>query len=298
MVYLEYDILGTHKKINIESIDHNNDNNVVKRDNEHYEYIVGAKEQKTFKILLKILKLWNKLAKECGVEYWACAGTLLGAVRHSGFIPWDNDIDISIMLSDLKRVKKNLEKHPILTCCECEQGLQVRYRDYEFPFMDIYICDYYNTSTIKYCGFLSERGEPTWFMNYYFPNEHVYGNELYPLKEIKFEDTTIMVPNIQKNMLFRTYSDKCLTACKIANHIDVHELSCKKMMERRYSIMKKLYEVENALHIPRNIMFTTLQYKLIKNMEKKLNKSKNEIFNKTVLKTVEKVDNLFNMLNI
>ena len=63
MIYLEYDILGTHKKISIEGIDYNDDDNVVKRDNAHYEYTVGAKEQKSFKILLKILKLWNELAK-------------------------------------------------------------------------------------------------------------------------------------------------------------------------------------------------------------------------------------------
>jgi phosphorylcholine metabolism protein LicD len=293
MVYLEYNILGTHKKINIEGIDYNDDDNVVKHDGVHYEYTVGAKEQKIFKILLKILKLWNELVKECGIEYWACAGTLLGAVRHSGFIPWDNDIDISIMLSDLKKVKQKLEKHPDLMCCECEQGLQVRYRDYEFPFMDIFICDYYDKNAIKYCGFLSKHDKPTWFIDYYFPNEHVYSNELYPLKEIKFEDTTIMVPNIQKNMLFRTYSNNCLTACKIVKHIDIHELTSKKIMELRHRIFKKIYEIECALHIPRNIMFTSLQYKLTKKIEKKMNSAKkNETFNKTILKTVERINYL------
>jgi hypothetical protein len=293
MIYLEYDILGTHKKIIIEGIEYNNDDNVVKRDNAHYEYTVGAKEQKTFKILLKILKLWNKLAKECGIEYWACAGTLLGAVRHSGFIPWDNDIDISIMLSDLKKVKQKLEQHPDLTWCECEPGLQVRYRDIEFPFMDVFVCDYYDKNTIKYCGFLSKRGEPTWFTDYTFPNEHVYGNELYPLKEIKFEDTTIMVPNIQKNMLFRTYSKQCLTACKILKHTDVHELYSKNLAEVRYRIIKNIYELECTLHLPRNIMFTSLQYKLSKKIEKKMNSGKkNEIFNKIILKTVESINDL------
>ena len=293
MVYLEYDIVGTHKKISIEGIDYNDDDNVVKRDDAHYDYTVGAKEQKTFKILLIILKLWNKLAKECGIEYWACAGTLLGAVRHSGFIPWDNDIDISIMLPDLKKVKQILEKHPDLTYCECEQGLQVRYRNYEFPFMDVFICDYYDKNTIKYCGFLSKRNEPTWFIDYYFPNEHVYENELYPLKEIKFEDTTITVPKIQKNMLFRTYSKQCLTACKIVKHTDLHELYSKKIAEVRYRVMKKIYEVECALHVPRNIMFTSLQYKLSKKIEKKMNSSKeNILFNKIILKTAESISTL------
>ena len=299
MVYLEYDMLGIHKKINIEGIDYDyndNDNNIVKRDGMHYDYIVGTKEQRIFKILLKILKLWNELAKECGVKYWACAGTLLGAVRHSGFIPWDNDIDISIMLPDLKKVKKILEQHPTLMCCECELGLQVRFRDIEFPFMDIFVCDYYDKSTIKYCGFLSKRGEPTWFMDNFFPNEHIYSNELYPLKEVAFEDTTIMVPNIEKNVLFRTNSKQCLKACKILKHNDIHETCSKKTMELMYKYKKKLYEVECALRVPRNIMVTSLQYKLLKKLEKKMNNdNKNILFNKIVLKTCKKIDNLFNI---
>ena len=297
MVYLEYDMLGIHKKINIEGIDYSNNNNVIKHDDVHYEYIVGAKEQKTFKILLKILKLWNELAKECGVEYWACAGTLLGAVRHSGFIPWDNDIDISIMLPDLKKVKKKLEQHPTLTCSECEAGLQVRYREHEFPFMDIFVCDYYNASKITYCGFLSKRYEPTWFMDSHFPGEYVYSNELYPLREIKFEDTTIMVPNIEKKMLFRTYSTKCLTSCKILKHTDVHELFSKKMMNLRYRVIKNIYQVERACHVPRNITFTSAHYRLTKIIEKKLNNTtnNNQIFNKTFLKTIKKIDDLCNI---
>jgi hypothetical protein len=297
MVSLEYSIFGTHRKINIEGINYNNNNNVIKHDGARYEYVVGAKEQKTFKILLNILKLWNEMAKECGIKYWACAGTLLGAVRHRGFIPWDNDIDISIMLPDLKKVKKKLEQHPTLMCCECEQGLQVRFRDIEFPFMDIFVCDYYDKSTIKYCGFLSKRGEPTWFMNNFFPNEHIYSNELYPLQEIEFEDTKIMVPNIQKNMLFRTYSNKCLTACKISKHVGVHEVCSKKIMEQRHRIVKNIYNFEKALHVPRNIMFTSLQYKLAKKIEKKMNNddNKNILFNKIVLKTCKKIDNLCNI---
>ena len=112
-------------------------------------------------------------------------------------------------------------------------------------------------------------------------------------QEIKFEDTTIMVPNIQKNMLFRTYSDRCLTACKIVKHTDLHELYSKNFAELRYRMMKNMYEVECALHVPRNIMFTSLQYKLTKKMEKKMNSGKkNILFNKIILKTVENINDL------
>ena len=135
--------------------------------------------------------------------------------------------------------------------------------------------------------------EGTLFQAFYFPNEYIYKNELYPLKRINFENTTIMVPNIQINTLFRTYSSRCLTACKIINHTDVHEVCSKNFAEVRYRIIKNIYELECALHLPRNIMFTSLQYKLSKKIEKKMNSGKkNILFNKIILKTAESINDL------
>ena len=54
MVYLECDILGNNKKIEIESIEYGNDDKVIKYDDTHYYYNVDKKHQKSFKILLKI----------------------------------------------------------------------------------------------------------------------------------------------------------------------------------------------------------------------------------------------------
>lgn len=46
--------------------------------------------------LLKILQMVDNVCKEHNLDYYLWAGTMLGAVRHGGFIPWDDDADIAM----------------------------------------------------------------------------------------------------------------------------------------------------------------------------------------------------------
>ncbi|MFK8040094.1 MAG: phosphorylcholine transferase LicD [Rickettsiaceae bacterium] len=61
--------------------------------------------------LLKTLVEFDKFAKEHDVEYWLDYGTLLGAARHNGFIPWDDDVDIGMTEENLMKLK-NLAQDP------------------------------------------------------------------------------------------------------------------------------------------------------------------------------------------
>lgn len=60
--------------------------------------------------MLDMLIEIDKICKKHQIEYWLTAGTLLGAVRHQGFIPWDDDLDIMIQHKDLKLLSAVLQQ--------------------------------------------------------------------------------------------------------------------------------------------------------------------------------------------
>ncbi len=63
------------------------------------------------KVLLSAMKDIDRICREHGLKYYLYAGTLLGAMNFKGFIPWDDDVDISLTPSDYKKLVEIIEKN-------------------------------------------------------------------------------------------------------------------------------------------------------------------------------------------
>jgi lipopolysaccharide cholinephosphotransferase len=59
---------------------------------------------------LKLLKIAHNICKNNGLQYWLDAGSMLGAVRHNGFIPWDDDLDICLLKPDYDKLLPLLDE--------------------------------------------------------------------------------------------------------------------------------------------------------------------------------------------
>jgi len=84
-------------------------------------FFVEAEMKHAWAAQMEILAEIDKMCKENGIRYFADYGTLLGTVRHKGFIPWDDDIDICMLREDYQRfheiAKSKLPKGCYLESC-------------------------------------------------------------------------------------------------------------------------------------------------------------------------------------
>ncbi len=90
---------------------------------------IGIEEQK--ELQLEILKELKRICDGNNLTYFLGGGTLLGAVRHKGYIPWDDDIDIMMPRKDYDKLLKIFNN-------ECDKKYKLLYHmntnDYYYPF--------------------------------------------------------------------------------------------------------------------------------------------------------------------
>lgn len=142
---------------------------------------------------LRVLKRLKDICDEHHLRYWLCGGTLLGAIRHKGYIPWDDDIDILVEMKDLKTLAKILEDDPEFALAS--------YVNLEDDFFDS-------------CSYMYERN--TLMDINYFPMQISCGVniDLFPLVGLpegeKFKEYMTQITELERNSWRNMYDKKKL----------------------------------------------------------------------------------------
>ena len=120
-------------------------------------FYVSGMVKRSWAVQLEILEVVDKICRKHGLQYFADGGTLLGTVRHKGFIPWDDDVDICLKRRDYETFAKvALEELPEgWVMLNFEQSLKENYKYTNFV---IRICNgrtvHLNSASLKkFCGF-------------------------------------------------------------------------------------------------------------------------------------------------
>ncbi len=123
-----------------------------------YELSKGVTIQQLQMKLLEIFLYFKQICEDNGLIYWCGGGTMLGAVRHKGFIPWDDDLDVFMPREDYEKLYKiwngvaNTKKyvlvrtdenhnyhHTAMNLVDCETTYINRHSENEDIFHGVYI---------------------------------------------------------------------------------------------------------------------------------------------------------------
>lgn len=176
-----------------------------------------CKEYKPLKVeekneLLRLLKDIHDFCEEKGIKYFLIGGSLLGAIRNNGIIPWDDDIDISFLEEDYQKFKEVNDKFVWDDVPTCRR---LKYKEKSYPFIDVFIMKRIENKYV----YRNELARKFW------PKEYLVSDEIYPLKKHKFEDMEVYIPDKSKNFLDRSYPDwDKFGIVNYINHRDILDL--------------------------------------------------------------------------
>lgn len=140
-------------------------------------YISNEEIEKLYSLMEKV----DHIFKKNDITYWATGGTLLGAVRYQGIMPWDDDLDVCILDIDEKKLKNIKEDLDAAGLSIFEKDMyKISFKDgtliykgnvlrqYTYPFLDVFIMSlekkreskdlYVHKAPYFYCRYGSEDG--------------------------------------------------------------------------------------------------------------------------------------------
>lgn len=181
-------------------------------------------------VVLKMLKVLSSICDRHEINYWLDYGTLLGSIRHKGFIPWDYEADVGMLREDYEKLLSVSDEIPsdiFLQTKDTDPGYSMFSDVVEAKFRDKYSCyvdenketfssaeNYFNggiSLDIFVYDLYNFEGELCFFNG--FEKNMTGGKSYLKIEEIEdlilqpFEDTSFLIPKGYDAYLRRNYDD-------------------------------------------------------------------------------------------
>lgn len=180
--------------------------NFIKTKTNNKCYDIKITDKNTHDNLYKIMYNFDMVCKKYNLEYFATAGTLLGAIRHKKIIPWDDDLDVIIKIEYIDKLTNKVFPELFRKGFAIERGtLTNNYRliikGLQYPFMDIFFYIDQGSNIVS---------KSTYFSLLYPKEKKLSKDLIYPLKRYKFGNIEVNGPNKAVMFLKKIYGNKVM----------------------------------------------------------------------------------------
>jgi len=176
---------------------------------------LSAEERAT---MLAMLQWIHRCCETAGATYFLMYGTLLGAVRHGGFVPWDDDADVAVIgdADSLQSLRTELSR-TIYRVGDFWGGMKLYSKESlraDWPFVDIFLYQESGTRHFRCQG---------------DPDDLFAKSMILPVREGLFEGATLHLPNKSEELLRAIYGSDWRTTCQTHTYDHRKEASIEKV---------------------------------------------------------------------
>lgn len=202
------------------------------------DFEVPAMMKRAWAAQMEVLEVIEEICKKYNLQYYADWGTLLGAIRHKGFIPWDDDIDICLIRKDYNKLIQVLPK-------ELPQG---------FVLAGMYA----KTERLQNAAYVPQlrviADETLWDFNDYMQRFHGFpyqriGIDIFPLDNMpdNLETAEIQRSMVRQGIAILRDWGKLEQAGELEGYLRGYEQLCKVKIPREEDIKNRMWRLIDAI---------------------------------------------------